>query len=209
VKVFAALFLLTFCIGVQAQTRNDPLNPREVEQMRDNARNPQQRVDLLLWFARNRMLAIDRLRGAKPGSENAEAIADLFSDLASLIDELDDNLSMYNGHSEDLRRPLRHVLDVEGDFQKKLTALDQNATPVQKRRLAIALQDVTDSLETSAENARAMLADQIQKKGEERGKERLDRKEARQAEHPVRQSTEDAGSPDYTGMGGIGQTPPH
>ena len=129
-KAGIAILLITLSAGAMAQSRHDPLNGHEVDQMRDTAQDPKKRVDLLLSFAHERVLAIDRLRTAnKPGLNDADTISDLLADLAQLIDELDDNLSMYNGHSEDLRRPLRHVLDAESDFRKKLAALDQNATP--------------------------------------------------------------------------------
>jgi hypothetical protein len=187
VRVLAALLLVGLCATARAQPAHDPLNPREVEAMRDSAQEPKKRVDLLLSFARERVLAIERLRSAaKPGKDDASAIAELLTDLAALIDELDDNLAMYNGHSEDLRRPLQHVLDTESEFLKKLAALDQNATPVQKRRFAAALEDASDSLKTSLEGARVMLADQIAKKGVEKNSEKPDRHGSKPAEDRFR-----------------------
>jgi hypothetical protein len=183
-KLWAAILFIGFCSGVQAQVHHDPLNEREVDLMRDTAQDPKKRVDLILSFARERVLAVDRLRSAtRPGLDDASKISELLGDLATLIDELDDNLVMYNGHSEDLRRPLRHVLDSEAEFLQKLSALDANSTPLQKKRFAAALEDATDSLKSSSESARSMLADQIEKKGEEKDKGKLDRQEAQQATH--------------------------
>ena len=204
-KIVTAILLVCLCAGAQAQGHHDPLGPREVEQLRESAQNPKVRVDLLLSFARDRSLAIDRLRSAtKPGINDPDRIAELLADLASLIDELDDNLSMFNKHSDDLRRPLRHVLDAEAEFQKKLAALDQNATPIQKRRFAVALADARESMETSTQSAHSMLADQIAKKGEEKNKEKLDQQDAKRADRSMAPPE----PPDYTGMGGVGRTPP-
>lgn len=202
-KILAAIFLvgllIGLCAGAGAQTRHDPLNPREVDQLRESAQEPKKRIDLLISFARERMLAIERLRSAaqsatqpaaqpetqpavtQPDIDNSGKIADLLTELAAVIDELDDNLEMYNGHNDDLRRPLRHVLDAEAEFLPKLEALSDNATSLQKRRLAAALADASDAVKSSSEGARAMLAEQIAKKGEEKNKEKLDRQEARQA----------------------------
>ena len=193
-KILAAIFLIVVFIGpcgAAAQSRHDPLNPREVDQLRDSTQEPKKRIDLLVSFARERMLAIERLRSAaqpatqpavnQPGVDNSGKIADMLTELAAVIDELDDNLEMYNGRSEDLRRPLHHVLDAEAEFLQKLEALSDNATSQQKRRLAAALADASDSVKSSSDGARAMLADQIAKKGEEKNKEKLDRQEARQA----------------------------
>lgn len=186
-KILAAILIAGLCTGAQAQTHRDPLNEREVELMRDSAQEPAKRIDLIVGFARERMTAIERLRAAaKPSASDPETIASLLGDLATLIDELDDNLSMYGGHSEDLRRPLRHVLDAEADFSQKLKALDEKATPLQKRQFAAALEDASESIKASTENARAMLADQLEKKGEEKDKAKLDRDDASQrqaAEH--------------------------
>jgi predicted nucleic acid-binding Zn-ribbon protein len=206
VKIRTAILLICLCASAQAQIHHDPMNDREVDQIRESAQDPKKRVDLLISFARERVLAIDRLRSAtKPGLDDAGRIADLLGDLAALIDELDDNLDMYNGHSEDLRRPLRHVLDAEAEFQQKLKALDDNTTALQKRRFAAALEDAADSIKSSTESARVMLANQIEKKGEEKNKEKLDRQEAKESPRP---HAPDAESPDDTGMGGVGRTAP-
>lgn len=204
-KILAAVFLATLCAGAQGQVHHDPLNSREIDQMRETAQDPKKRIDLLITFARERVLAIDRLRSAtKPALDDGAKVADLLTDFADLIDELDDNLTMYSRHSEDLRRPLRHVLDAEEEFQQKLNALNDTATPLQKRRFSAALADALDSLQSSTESARAMLANQIEKKGEEKNKEKRDRQEAQQNREP--QAPE--APPDYTGAGGVGRTPP-
>ncbi len=175
---FAALCACTMAQTLMAQTHNDPLTGREVDELRESAQDPKKRIDLLLSFAQERMLAVTRLRTAThPALNDPDDIADLLADLAALIDELDDNLEMYNGHSEDLRRPLHHVLDAEADLLKKLKALDENSTPLQKRRFGAALEDAVDSVQSSSESAQAMLADQIVKKGEEKSKEKSNRQE--------------------------------
>jgi hypothetical protein len=187
--VLTVILLAALSTFAPAQTRHDPLTEREVDQLRDTAQEPPKRIEYLISYTRDRMLAIERLRSStKPGPADADKIADLLGDVASLIDELDDNLTMYNRHSEDLRRPLRHVLDAETEFQKKLAELSDHATPLQKRRFATALADATDSLQSSVESTNAMLADQLQKKGEEKGKDKPDRAEV-QPVPPQMQST--------------------
>jgi hypothetical protein len=166
-KIPAIILLFSLCAPAFAQSRHDPLNTREVEQMRENAQDPKKRVDLLLSFANERVMAIERLRTvAKPSPNDPDTLVDLLTDLAALIDELDDNLAMYNNHSEDLRKPLHRVLDAEAQFQKKLAELGESSSSTQRRRFAAALEDAADSLAASTESARAMLADQIAKKGE-------------------------------------------
>lgn len=155
------------CSGAGAQMRHDPLNPREADQLRESAPEPKTRIALLVSFARERMMAVDRLRGAA-SADNSGKIADLLGELAAIIDELDDNLEMYGRRGEDLRRPLHQLLDAEAEILKKLEALNENTTALQKRSLAAALEDASDSVRASSEGARAMLAAQIAKKGAEK-----------------------------------------
>lgn len=171
------------CACAQAQTRQDPLNSREVELMRDSAQEPGRRIDLLIGFTRERVMAIEQLHStAKEGHDNSSKLAGLLDELADLIDELDDNLAMYSKRGEDLRRPLRHVLEAEAEFQQKLKPLEDDATPPEKRRIAISLEDASDSLQSSLESAKTMLAGQIEKRGEEKDKEKRDRQEAKAKE---------------------------
>jgi hypothetical protein len=90
-----------------------------------------------------------------------------------------------------------------------LEALNDNATPLQKRRFAAALEDATESLKSSSESAKAMLADQLEKKGEETNKGQLDKQEARDAQRSPASDESPREQPDYTGTGGTGQSPPH
>ena len=53
---------------------------------------------------------------------------------------------------------------------------------VEKKRIAISLEDASDSLQSSIESAKSMLAGQIEKRGEEKDKEKLDRQEAKAKE---------------------------
>lgn len=180
-RIITALLVAGLCSFAQAQARHDPLTAHEVDQMRETAQEPKERIDLLIGFARQRVLAIDALRStSKPGPGDSGKIADLLNDLSALIDELDDNLDMYNGHSEDLRHSLRHVLEAEAEFQQKLQALNGHATPLQKRQFAEALDNASDALQSSTEGARSMLAGQIEKKGDERNKQKPGRQEAPQ-----------------------------
>lgn len=186
-KTLAALLLaLLLCPALAAQMKHDPLTAREVDLLRDSAQEPRKRIDLLLNFTYDRVLAVDRLRAtAKPSERDAASVASLLGDIAVLIDELDDNLEMYNRHSEDLRRPLRHVIDAEEGYLKTLQSLEAEGTSLERRRFATALADATESISASLEAARKMLADQVAKKGEDKRSPREEREERRRnAEDP-------------------------
>ena len=179
-RIVAAALLLLLSAGVRAQMPHDPLTAIEVDQMRDSAPDPKRRIELLLGFAGDRLMAVERLRSATDPSSGDESKAeDLLGDFAQLIDELDDNLEAYSKRGDDLREPLRHVLGAEAGFQQKLTALADLADKAASQThgnpmhgLAAALEDATDSLESSNENAKAILAAEIQKRGKEKSRQR-------------------------------------
>jgi len=185
VKIVSTLLVAgivaAFCPCAPAQMGRDPLTSREVELLRDSAQEPKRRIDLLIGFTRERVMAVEQLHvTAKDGVDNSAKLAAMLDELADLIDELDDNLAMYSKRGDDLRRPLRHVLEAEGEFEQKLKPLENSASPEEKRRIAIALEDATDSLQSSMDSAKVMLASQLEKRGEEKDKEKLDRQEAKQ-----------------------------
>ena len=180
-----AVLLVLLCAGAPAQMRHDPLTSLEVDQMRDSAQEPRRRIDLLLGFARARLLAVERLHGAaNPAPHDAAKAEELLGDFALVIDEMDDNLAMYSKHGEDLRHHLRRVLDAEVGFRQRLSALAERVALSQARRAdphsndkqsrdvelhsmaTAALEEAADSLQSSSESANAMLAAEVRKRGE-------------------------------------------
>ena len=170
-KTLAVLLLFVLCAGASAQLHHDPLSSLEVDQMRDTAQEPERRIDLLLGFAHARLLGVERLhvQGKSAGADLAKA-EELLGDFALLIDELDDNLDAYDRHGEDLRKPLRHVLDTEAGLQQELKGLADKIAQLQAQGptvgLTAAMADATDSLQSSSESAGAMLAAEERKRGQ-------------------------------------------
>ena len=163
--------VLILCAGAFAQQRHDPLTSIEVDQMRDSAPEPGRRIDLLLGFARARLLGAEKLSvNANSGRQEISKAEELLGDFALLIDELDDNLEMYSKRGEDLRTPLRRVLDAETGFQRELKDLADQIAKAQTHGstavgLTAALEDATDSLQSSSESAGSMLAAEERKRG--------------------------------------------
>ena len=90
VVFFALLFLLG---SGWAQRHHDPLNDSEVDQLRETAQEPAKRMKLYVGFAKARMEMIQHLRAdrALMGKDDEEMRSRL-EDLATLVDEIDDNL---------------------------------------------------------------------------------------------------------------------
>ncbi len=165
------IVLLLACTLAAAQRTHDPLTTREVEQLREAAQDPERRIDLLLEYTTDRLLAVERLHKLEaPSDRDVETLASLLDDMATLVDELDDNLDMYDKHGEDLRRALRKVIAADEDFRTRLAMLDHERTMLHRRSYAAALAEAAESVQQSLESAHTMLDSQLARKGEEKEK---------------------------------------
>jgi len=184
-RVFISLMLLSFLgtgITALAQRHRDPLNDDEVNQLREAAQEPEKRVKLYVGLAKTRMEMIEHMRtDPKLMGENDSELSARLQDLATLVDEIDDNLDDYNDKTQDLRKPLKSVIEMDSDFQVKLTELKRTSTPEQLRNYGIALEDATDSVSESADSARAMLQDQLAKRGNVKEDAKKDKEEKKKS----------------------------
>jgi hypothetical protein len=153
-------------LSLLAQRHRDPLNDDEVNKLREAAQEPEKRMKLYIGFAKSRMEMIEHMRAdPKLMGQDDSDMTDRLQDIATLVDEIDDNLDDYNDKTQDLRKPLKSVIEMDSDFQVKLTELKRTSTPEQLRNYGIALEDATGSVSESADSARAMLEDQLAKRG--------------------------------------------
>jgi TolA-binding protein len=149
-----------------AQRKHDPLNDSEIDQLRETAQEPDRRMKLYIKFARARMEMLQQMRtDPKLMGDNGSEVRTVLEDLATLVDETDDNLDQFNGRSQDLRKPLKMIVEMDSDFQVKLAELKRTSTAEQLRGYGFALESAIDSVNESADSARAMLADQLVKRG--------------------------------------------
>jgi regulator of replication initiation timing len=167
VKRTILLFVLltSLCVPGFARGRRDPLSEKEVDQMREVAQNGEKRLRLLLTFAQVRMLAIYQMRGDPKFAEGRGArVHDLLEDFANLITELDRNIDQYANQKQDVRKPLKEIIEANADFQLKLrglkeaAALPANADEVKEWKYV--LEDAIDAVNSNGDNARQTLEEQ-------------------------------------------------
>jgi hypothetical protein len=179
----ASIWILLLFLGAPlfAQRRHDPLNDAEIDQLRETAQEPDKRMKLYVNYAKARMAMLEHMRtDPKLMGENGSEMRTILEDLATLVDEADDNLDQFNGRSEDLRKPLKLIIEMDSDFQVKLAELKRTSTEQQLRGYGFALDSAIDSVNESADSARAMMADQVVK----RGKAKDDPKADKEADKP-------------------------
>jgi hypothetical protein len=198
---WVALLVIVASSFVAAQ-QHDALTEKEADQLRETAQEPNKRLLLLVDFAKARMEAIDHLRtDQNMASVQADQVMTLLGDVASIVDEIDENLSSYDSKGEDIRKALREVIAADTDFQLKLRTIKETAPDAQKKQYSFGVENALESVNSSADSARAMLDDENAKKG----KEKIDKKDVDKSAKKDKPGKDKKPKPDYTGMGGIGK----
>lgn len=167
-KGILVILLLLLSVAAAAR-RRDPLTEAEADQIREASREPAKRVKLYIKFTDARMDAIDQSR-SDPSQANGRGrkIHDLLEDFSALLDEINDNLDVYQGRPltkddrKEFRKALKEVIEACDKWQMKLNAL-QSATktdPQTKKEgddYRFVLQDAQDSLKSAGEMARQYI----------------------------------------------------
>jgi septal ring factor EnvC (AmiA/AmiB activator) len=151
-----------FNVPVQADRRRDPLNQLEIDQLRDTAQEPELRLRLYIKFARTRLDAIEQARSDPKVTDKAQQTHDRLQDFLDVYDELNDNVDTYADRKSDLRKALKIVIDADTEFQAKLRALkgSATATPAETQEYDFLLNNALDTVDSSAQDHRQLLAEQ-------------------------------------------------
>ena len=155
------LFLLMAAVG-PAQRRRDPFTPPEIDQIRDASWEPEQRLSLYVKFARARLVALEQMRSDPKTKDRAQQTHDKLHDFLLIYDELNDNIETYIDRKNDIRKPLKVIIDADTEFQAKLLALRDAAgvSAEEAKQYEFTLTDALDTLDTSAEDHRKLLTEQ-------------------------------------------------
>ncbi len=156
-----SLILLMVNAPLYSRGHRDPLNNAEIEQMREIADQPPLRMKLMLKFAESRMVSIDEARVQKPSADRTKLVHDFLEDFSALIDEIDENLDMFDRQRADLRKPLKLMIEADTRFGAKLRALKLEGVPPGAESDAedygFALDNAIESVDENISTAREML----------------------------------------------------
>jgi len=151
-----------WCLWVPAQIRREPLNPVEIDQLRDAAQEPTARIKLYIQFARSRLLALEQVRADPKVTDRAQQTHDKLQNFLDVYDELNDNIDTFVERRADLRKPLKAVIEADTEFQAKLRALkaSSNAGRDEVQKYQFLLDSVMDSVDGGAQDHRQLLSEQ-------------------------------------------------
>jgi hypothetical protein len=150
-----------FALCGNAQRKHDPLNTEEVNQLRDAMLEPDQRLKLYVTFARDRMTKLEQMRADPKTTDRARQTHDMLSDFLSVYDELNDNVDMYVGRKEDIRKPLKLVIEADIEFQSKLRALKDaaNTDAAEAHQYEFLLSNAIETVDSSADDHRSTITE--------------------------------------------------
>lgn len=157
-----SIVVLLLTAASPAQRHRDPLTPPEIDQVRDASWEPKQRLALYLQFARARLVKLEQMRSDPKTKDRPRQTHDLLDDFELLYDELNDNIDTYVDRKDDIRKPLKLIIEADNEFQAKLRALKDAADvpPEEMRAYEFVLTNILETVDTSSEDHRKLLADQ-------------------------------------------------
>ncbi len=148
-------------LGLTQTRSRDPLNEKEIDQMREVADYPDKRLELMISFVRARVNSIDQLRtDAKGAKDRPMQIHDLLQDVSSLLDEIDDNEDMYASHKTDMRKGLRLLIEADSEWALKLRELKEKSPPEELEQYSFVLTNAIEAVSDGADSAREELQKQ-------------------------------------------------
>jgi hypothetical protein len=149
-------------VAASGQEHRDPFTRVEIDQIRDASWEPQQRLALYVKFARGRLVAMEQMRNDPKTPNRAQQTHDRLDDFVLIYDELNDNIDTYIDRRNDIRKPLKAIIDADSEFQAKLLALRDAASvaPEEGKQYEFVLGSAIETLNESAEEHRKLLEEQ-------------------------------------------------
>jgi hypothetical protein len=162
IRALLGLVLLAVALPMLGQRRRDPLTQAEIDQIRDSSWEPKIRLPLYVQFARARLVKLEQIRSDPKTLNRAKQTHDLLDDFQLLYDELNDNIETYVDRRDDIRKPLKTIIDADTEFQAKLLAVRDAANVPQgeSSQYEFVLSGALENVDSASEDHKKLLADQ-------------------------------------------------
>jgi hypothetical protein len=148
-----------FFQAAQASRHRDPLNDKEIDELREAAIDPVQQLKLYVKFTQARFLALDQLRTDPMVTNRGQQMHDLLEDIDSLANEISDHIDDYGRQKLDARKAVKPVVEATSDWQLRLRTLKDAAMkdPPAAREYSFVLDTAIDDVNELADDARDTL----------------------------------------------------
>ena len=171
-RILFALVFLALALPLHAQAKDSALSEGEIEQLREAAYVPNDRVLIFIKLLDTRTKAIQDLfaHPRKPGRE--QDTHDLLEQFTSIADELDDNLDDYGPRHRDVRKALPKLVEATERWATAGKSPPDNETYNVSRKLALeAIRDIRESATQLLEDQKTWFAAHPPQKEDQNRKE--------------------------------------
>jgi hypothetical protein len=154
-----AFVLLALTLPLHAQRDDNSMSEGEIEQLRESAYFPSDRIVVFIKLldARNKRIQDLYAHPRKPGRE--QDTHDLLEQFTNIADELNDNLDDYGPHHKDIRKVLPKLIDAAERWASDIKQPPENAAYDLSRKLALeAIRDIREEATRLVEDQKTWFA---------------------------------------------------
>jgi len=154
--------LLLIAAAALAQHHRDPFTQSEVDEIRDTSWQPQLRLSLYVKFAKARLVAMEQMRSDPKTTDKPRQTHDKLDEFLLIYDELNDNIETYVDRKDDIRKPLKAIIEADVDFKGRLRTLKEMADvpAAEVSQYEFSLTNSPDTVTTSLQDHRKLLVEQ-------------------------------------------------
>ena len=111
-----------------------------------------------------RLVGLEQMRSDPKAKDRPQQIHDKLDDFLLIYDELNDNIETYVDRKDDIRKPLKVIIDADTEFQAKLRALKDapDVSAEERNRYEFILTNAIETVDSSGEDHRKLLAEQVE-----------------------------------------------
>jgi hypothetical protein len=154
-----AFVLLALALPVHAQRDDNVMSEGEIEQLRESAYYPSDRILVFIKLLDSRNKRIQDLfaHPRKPGRE--QDTHDLLDQFTAIADELNDNLDDFGPHHKDIRKVLPKLIDATERWSSNIKQPPENPEYDLSRKLALeSIRDIREEATRLVEDQKAWFA---------------------------------------------------
>jgi hypothetical protein len=156
IACFLTLMLAFGCAArLHAQAdQNDPLTDEEVQEIRDNAIHPDERIRLYMKFIAERLDAVRQVASKHASPNEKLQVHDKLDEFTHLCDELQDNLDTYDSAHADIRKSLKDLVPASAKWADIVKTLPPDP------RYEFSQKTAVEAAQSAADQARQMATEQ-------------------------------------------------
>ena len=139
---------------IAQQNDKDPLTEDEVDQIRDSAIHPDQRIRLYIKFIGQRLDALRELESDPSAPHRSVEISDKLEEFTRLCDEIQDNLDTYDSNHADIRKSLKDLVAASSRWPDEIRAVPADPNYEFSQKMAI------ESANSALDQAKHLSAEQ-------------------------------------------------